>query len=102
MNRTHSRRQSVSAACQGQGSAIGASFGAAPAGEAATGSIKVSANGCLLALMPEAMPGPLDEHVFERRLAERDCMDLARKCLDQPGDPLVSIGLFQSHGARQH
>ena len=41
--------------------------------------------------LPEAMAGAGDEHVFERRLAERDRFDLAGKSFDQPRDPAVAV-----------
>ena len=37
-----------------------------------------------LRIRPEPVPGEMDEHVFERRLAERDRFDPVRKRLDQP------------------
>ena len=52
--------------------------------------------------LPKAMAGAGDEHVFQRRLAQRDRLDLAGKRLDQPRDPLVAVGLFQPHAAVEH
>ena len=50
----------------------------------------------------QPMPGAIDEHVFQRRLAERDRLDLPGKRLDQPGNPLVAVGHFQAARAVHH
>ena len=45
------------------------------------------------------MAGAGDEYVFERWLAEGDRFDFSGERLDQPGDPLVAVGLLEPHGA---
>ena len=65
------------------------------------GQFTVAAAASSLGRLPEAMARAGDEDVFQRRLAKRDRFDLAGKCLDQPRDPLVAVGLFQPHGSRR-
>ena len=48
---------------------------------------------------PEPVAGEVDEHVFQRRLAERDRVDAVGKGLDEPRDPLVAVRLLEPHGA---
>src|SRR5687767_14456774 len=52
--------------------------------------------------LPEAMPGLGDEHVLERRLAERDRRDAAGKRFHDPRDPLVPFRLLKPHAAIYH
>src|SRR5690606_17299734 len=47
--------------------------------------------------LPEAVAGLVDEDILQRRLAERDRRDPARKRFDDAGDPFVPVGLLEAH-----
>ncbi len=56
--------------------------------------------GLFYAFQPAA--GTIDKHIFQRRFAECDGIDLAGKRFDDLRDPLVPIGHFEPHGPIDH
>src|SRR5438067_3307598 len=49
----------------------------------------------LFLLIPEAMAGAVDEHVFERWLADRDRLNLSGKGVGKFGDEAMALLLLQ-------
>src|SRR5438552_10796223 len=58
------------------------------------GQLTIYASASRVCFVPEAVTGFLDKNVFERRFAERDGGDLARKGGDKLRDKLMAIGAF--------
>src|SRR5580704_19280083 len=51
---------------------------------------------------PELVPGAADEHILERRLAHRDCLNLAGESLDQVRNKAMTVVALNAHLVAQH
>src|SRR5579864_3200835 len=51
---------------------------------------------------PELVPGAMDEHIFERRLADRNRLNPARESFDEIWDEAVSFLTLDAHLIAEH
>src|SRR5260370_37786948 len=52
--------------------------------------------------IPELVSSAMDEYIFERRLADRNGLNFAGKCLDQVGNETMPAFAFDPHLVAQH
>src|ERR1041384_1410149 len=55
-----------------------------------------------LVLIPEPVPGAVNENVFEIWLADRNALNLSGECFDNVGNEAMSVIALQAHLSSDH